>query len=77
MTVLVYLLCCSVVNCSAGAISGQETPHDPDAHTSLLLHLDGDARDASGAENDGRVQGPVPGRKGGSASRSVWTAAPG
>ena len=59
MTVLSYLLCCSVVIGSAGAITGQETPHDSDAHTSLLLHLDGDARDASGAENDGRVQGPV------------------
>ena len=49
----------SVVIWSAAMAAAQERPFAPDAETSLLLHLDGDAGDAGGAENHGRVQGPV------------------
>ncbi len=49
----------SVVIWSAVTAAAQEGPFAPDAETSLLLHLDGDAGDAGGAENHGRVQGPV------------------
>ncbi len=41
---------------SAGAMA-KEPPYKPDAHTGALLHLDGDARDAGGAENDGQLRG--------------------
>jgi len=49
----------SVVSWLAGAVVAEDHPSAPDAQTGLLLHLDGDAGDASGAENHGRIQGPV------------------
>jgi hypothetical protein len=58
-----FATCCllsswMVIN-SAGSVTGQEAPCAPDADTGLLLRLDGDARDASGAENHGQVRGPI------------------
>jgi len=34
-----------------------QQPYEADARTGVLLHLDGDANDAGGAENHGKVQG--------------------
>ncbi len=41
----------------AGNVPAGPAAHQPDRQTALLLHLDGDARDSSGAEGHGEVKG--------------------